>query len=266
MKRLHYLIIIIISLFSISCTHLGEVDNNIFCADELSSTEENASKYNAAIATYQAVAKNNLSIWDADFLATNQLLATALKEFRLGKRGQLARQIKLTGKSAQEIHGLLLSKKFSHKQVPLKVRRDDENYWLKDGGITEDINDPNLVLMDIYVHNDGSMIRIKSFGIPDASGLVELRRMPHASKSVLKNLCKGKNCTQDTSFNNEAFKVTDEGFPIPKSSSPQAGLKLPYDNSSEFGKMLNEVVMDTNAVLGHINLGTKCKDNALIIK
>ena len=146
------------------------------------------------------------------------------------------------------------------------MRGDDKNYWLKDGGITEDINDPNLVLMDIYVHRDGSMIRIKSFGVPDASGVLEPRRMPHASKSVLKNLCKGKNCTQDTSFNNEAFKVTDEGFPVPKSSSPQAGLKLPYNNDDEIGKMLNAVVMDTNAVLSHINLGTKCKDNALIIK
>ncbi len=258
MNVLHYLIIIIISLFSISCTHLHEVKDSVFCADELSNTEENSYKYNAAITTYQAVAKNNQSIWDADFLASDQLLATALKEFRLGKRGQLAKQIKLTGKSAHELHSWLLSKKFSHQQVPLKVRGDDKNYWLKDGGVTEDINDPNLVLMDIYVHKDGSMVRIKSSGIPDSSGLVESRRMPHASKSVLKSLCTGKNCTQDTSFNNEAFKVTDEGFPLPKSPSPQAGLKLPYDNSTEFGKMLNEVVMDTNATLSHINLNSGC--------
>lgn len=271
MIRPDYVLLFAISLFSIACTPQQKLngdksDKKIFCVEELSKAEEDSFKYNLVIATYQAITKNNSSIWDADFIASDKLTADALKEFHLSKRGILARHLKLAGKSADEIHNLLIGKKFSHMKVPLKVRGDDEKYWLKDGSTTQNINDPKLVLMDIYVHKDGSMVRVKPFGVPDLSGLIEPRRMPHVSKSVLKKLCQKAECTPDTSFVNEAFKITDEGFPVPKSSSRQGGLKLPYDGSTELGKMYNEVIMSTNAALSHINLGMDCRIEQLITK
>lgn len=241
----------------------AEASSPSFCIAEPSTNEKDSLIYNVVINTYIASAKDvedPESIWDKSFIKKDPELALALEEYKTNKRGHMVKKLRVAGLNAKQIHDILLKQGFEHERKPLHIPKNHNIYWLKDGTITNDENHKNIVPIDIYIHKDGSMVRVKPFGIPDKQAKV-FRREAHISKAVLKILpcdCINRECKYDTSFQNEAFKVSELGYPLPKRPSLKAGLKLPYNNSTYLGRKLNAVVSTTVSNLGHIRLATDC--------
>jgi hypothetical protein len=161
------------------------------------------------------------SLWDQDTVRRNPNLKQALKEYSEGKRGMSVRHLTLSNKAPQTIHYELINKGFKHSRVPLAVNANEtkkKSYWCKDGSTTNTKLSKRLVYMDTYSHTDGGLVRVKPHGIPDPRNP---RPQPHAAKSVLLNT----KAPYDSSWQNEAFKVSEEGYPVPKAPTKDAGLK-----------------------------------------
>ncbi len=146
-------------------------------------------------------------VWNQQVLSTNKNLADALGEYSKNKRGLSVRNLRLADKTPEQVYGILLINGFHYNRMAL-----------------------GAVPQDIYAHPDGGMVRIKPEGFLGKYGTKVRRPQPHVSKSVLLNLklvCSGQNvpCHMDTSLKNEGFKVTELGEPVPKTPSPEFGLK-----------------------------------------
>ncbi|MEW5851768.1 MAG: hypothetical protein AB2A00_23465 [Myxococcota bacterium] len=184
-----------------------------------------------------------------------QSVSARLDEYAAGKAGASVRALELQGKDAATLHAELLAAGFQHRREPLKgpmrPRQVGEQdgvpvYARTDGGRTTNPADPliameqtyvradgtrttspddNVVPHDIYVHPaDGGMVRIKPQGDPSSP----MRPQPHASKAVLlrgSGVAGRFDVERDTGWNNEAFKVTNDGHPVPKAPQPHFGLR-----------------------------------------
>src|SRR5262249_21967657 len=148
-------------------------------------------------------------------------------------------------KTPEALHEELLAKGFEHQREPLAAGKDpatgQQLYKKMDGTRTTNPNDPDIVPHDIYTHPDGGMVRIKPEGDPGPG----IRPEPHASKSVLFDSKKG------TGFDNEAFKVTNDGNAVPKSPNKDAGMKQAPPGSS--GNFENQGFKDTVMTQAHTN-------------
>lgn len=201
-------------------------------------------------------------LWSQTYLKEHPELETALKEYDQEKRAQSLRGIKLRGKTTQELHEELLDKGFAYYTKPLRVSGPDKKlFWKLDGSTTSNPRDPNVVLQMIYVHSDGSMVRVKPAGVPDKKGEYP-RRHPHAIKAVLlkfnRDKCRGRRCAYDTSFANEAFKVNRFNQPTPKSPKESSGLYLQGFKIDANQENLMNYAKDVVMELAHTNLFSKC--------
>lgn len=228
--------------------------------------DENASqKYTTVIQLYKATFKDpqdSESVWDQGYLQHNPHVLEAIHDFRKGRRAQTLKHVNLEGKTAQELHKELLSLGFFWTKSPLRASFKKQTYWLIDGKTTKDLHHKNIVYLHFYIHADGSLVRIKAAGIPDFRGK-HPRRAAHAVKVVLlntdSNLCQKTVCQYDTSYQNEAFKVTNENQPVPKAPSPKFGLKLPQSaRSIAMDKQWARVIKNAVMNLAHTNLKTNC--------
>ena len=196
-------------------------------------------------------------------------------------------QFQLGGKSAEEIHGELMSLGFAHNRAPLNGRPqpkivDRENgrpvYATRGGGETFDPRDrdivmertyvrengslalspdePNLIMQDLYVHPDGGMVRVKAQGDPSSL----MRPEPHASRSVLLEPSSpdGRfDVLYDSGWRNEGFKVDDEGNPAPKAPNAAFGMRTPRPPHGQLAtRAKNYGTAFTDALMSavHINL------------
>jgi hypothetical protein len=162
-----------------------------------------------------------LSVWDKNTLNSNPQLSQALKEYTEGKRGLSVKNLSVENKTPQYIHHKLLHAGFNHQRIPFVVNPNDKvkHYWRLDGSKTSLANAKGIVCMDVYSHKDGGIVRVKPLGVPDPKNP---RPQPHAAKSVALD----PNNYNLTSWQNEAFKVTNDGQPVPKAPSREFGLKL----------------------------------------
>ncbi len=168
------------------------------------------------------------SIWNQEVLSTKSHLREAIESYMKGERGKSIQDIKITGKKPDELHKELIAAGFTHERLPLKAPKQDRNYkyWRRDGTKTSDPQDAQVVPMDIYAHPDGGLIRVKPEGTPSPK---YSHAVPQASKSVVYNLKPKEDQPLDTRYPNEAFKVTDEGMPLPKGLSPKTGMRFIHD-------------------------------------
>lgn len=205
------------------------------------------------------VPKSVADIWDFSSL---QPLQNLVNQFNRGEIGAKAKNLKLRGLRADAIHALLMNDGFRHRRVALVVGAGEGNlYWRKSGekqvGVpTED----TMLPMDIYDAPDGSVIRIKAWGIPDPTGKTP-RTFPHISKSVVFDRNESCvlfvfDCHINTTWENEAFKVSDTGAAIPKSPNIKDGMKVPPNLSNEAKNRWIDNVM-TEA---HIDLPVQYSD------
>ncbi len=160
-------------------------------------------------------------------------LQQRLANFAQGRIGTQAAQLRLVNMTAPRIHTLLIAAGFRHQRVPLVVNptAEPKQYWLQDGShTTHPETAATVVAMDIYDHPDGSIVRVKPWGVPDRHGKTP-RPQPHTSKAVAFDATQHCMlwwfaCHIDTSWENEAFKVSDLGIPLPKSPTAEQGLLL----------------------------------------
>ena len=182
------------------------------------------------------------------------------------KRGQSLRKIKPKSYSADTLNSELESLGFIKKTVALSASFKPARWWLTNGGKTDKKNHPEVVPMTIYVHKDGSMVRVKPQGIPDSSDTA-LRRRPHFVRSVLLkpdfDLCNHRTCEPDSSWENEAFKVTEDFIPVPKAPARQYGMNLEIHPVAGTQKeRFNEVLKDLSMEMVHQSLQINCENNS----
>lgn len=146
--------------------------------------------------------KDPESAWRHKFLEQPQQkkLKKALEDFENKKRGQSVVSWTFQRQRPEEIHQELLQKGFTHKREPITLA--------KHGKIKHPI--------DFYLYKDGGVIRIKPEGTP-IPGIISPE--PQLSKIVLFDNAK------NTSFKNEAFKISTFGKPIPKSPASKQGFR-----------------------------------------
>lgn len=202
------------------------------------------------------------NVWDFSSNPSLERTQKILSDFKQGRIGAKARMLQLRNLSAKEIHMLLIKEGFRHQRVPLLVGSGETNrYWLKSG--ETQVGPPTretMLAMDIYDAPDGSVVRVKAWGIPDKSGKTP-RTFPHLSKSVVFDKSEECelfffNCHLKVTWENEAFKVSDNGEPIPKSPNPRDGMKIPQGLSTADTKRWIDEVMDQ----AHIDLPVEYKD------
>lgn len=128
--------------------------------------------------------------------------------------GQSVKKLDVSGKTPEELHEMLTSQGFQHKRETLS----------------------NGEPMDFYLHPDGGMVRVK----PEGDSANKFRSQPHVSKSVRLRL------DEDTSFDNEAFKVTNDGVATPAAPSAEKGMRgaAPGSNSSAENNSFKDVPME----------------------
>lgn len=167
-----------------------------------------------------------------------------LDDFASGKpgSGQSVKNLDLAGKTPQQIHDELIAKGFTLQ----KDKNGNREMIL--GCIDGDA--PYPTPHDIYLHPDGGMVRVK----PEGHLGNPLRPEPHVSKSVLidpksvlKDPEKGTE-RPNTEWANEAFKVTNDGYAVPK--APSSGNGMRNDLSSELQVGYHDQVMEA----AHTNL------------
>lgn len=202
------------------------------------------------------------SLWEQAYIERHDALRTALIEYEQRRRGQSLREIELTGRTAEEIHKDLLSRDFVYFTKPLAVSgMSEKEFWRLDGTKTTDPRDKNVVLQYIYVHQDGSLIRVKAAGIPDQEGS-HPRREPHAIKAVLLKFNPQKFVKDkpyyDTSFRNEAFKVNRYDMPSPKMPQNEAGFTLASIGVHIGTDRLMRHAQDVAMSLVHMTLNHAC--------
>lgn len=236
-----------------------------FCYKTSNKDENSAQKYTHVIQLYKATFKDPQdpeSVWDQDYLQHNPHVLQAIYDFKKGLRAQTLKRVNLEGKTALELHKELINLGFLWIKHPLRASFKKQTYWLMNGETTKDPHHKNIVYLHFYIHSDGSLVRLKAAGVPDFRGK-HPRRAAHAVKVVLlnvdPNLCQKKNCHYDTSYQNEAFKVTNDNQPVPKAPTPKFGLKIPKNlGGSSMDKQQVRLIQNAVMNLAFTNLKTNC--------
>jgi len=151
------------------------------------------------------------SIWDKEYLNRDQELAEIIKKFMTGDYAAKARKLNFDGMSKEQIIKKLLSENFVKKTPEEKV--DELLGRAKDREVQDN--------GETYVATDGSLIRIK-----EASKYRYNRPQAYIVKAALKNP------TSPPTWQNEAFKITKDGYPVPKGPKQSQGLKIHAPNTS----------------------------------
>ena len=239
-----------------------------YCVVKPNHTEAQNEKLRMGLAVFRATLQRfdaEQSVWRRDYLEKHPAIVKALNEFEAGKIGHSLQTISFEGKTAEQLHQELLAKEFRWITKPLSAPTQGRRrqYWKVDGKKTTDPRDKNVVLVHLYVHQDGSLIRIKAAGVPDPKGRCP-RRAPHDIKSVLLNFnpasCEKGVCKYDTTESNEAFKVTEDNRHIPKAPTEAAGFKIPIVGHSSHARKLKQVAGDMLMELSHTPLKTVCPE------
>lgn len=237
------------------------------CLNKLNEKEKETQKFRLAIDVFKAANRSYTDpegLWNQQYLQENSEVSQALKEFSNGKRGQSLKNLHPEKKTVQDLHLELVKSGFTWKMVPLLVDQGgDKKYWKLDGAQTTNEKDPDVVMMHIYIHADGGMVRIKASGIPDKTAKYP-KRLPHVVMAVLKkidpSLCHGTLCNYDTSYDNEAFKVTREGVAGPKAPTLKYGFRPLFKETTPYAKEQNNLAEDFYMDLVHTLLKINCPD------
>jgi hypothetical protein len=147
------------------------------------------------------------------------------------RKGKSLKDLKVAGKIGEPLHKELEAKGFVLQDREGRLKDFNRatgqmEYILRDSTFTTDLEVAKKkgVPQYIYVHEDGGMVRVKPEGTPGN----QVRNEPNVSKSVLYKVEFDKHGkVVDTSFENEAFKVDEDGRVTAK--QPTVGVKFGPD-------------------------------------
>lgn len=153
------------------------------------------------------------SVWDQEFLKRDTEMANSIKKYQENQYAKKSKTLVLAKLTKDDIVSKLLSEGF----VKIDGRKKlDTSQNEIDAKSAED-----KVPGEIYTHSDGSMVRLK-----DAYASRKYRPQAYVTKSALKDP------NGSTSWDNEAFKVTNDGYAVPKSPYQKYGMKIHSPASS----------------------------------
>lgn len=169
------------------------------------------------------------AIWDFDILNTSQdgkaLILTLLAYLR-GERASSLNKVPIYEIKSLSIKNDAISRGYKCGVEKMKFDSSGDSYLTPQG--TKSMNPEDAASFINCLNPDGGSIRIKNNGTPKKpTDPTNMDHGPVVDKSVL---YLGK--TEDT-FETEAFKVSDKGLPLPKSTTPQSGLKTFTSQSNE---------------------------------
>jgi hypothetical protein len=158
-----------------------------------------------------------------------------VRAFEAGAVAASVKSLALSGRTAAEVHADLLGKGFLLRREPMLARRGRQGQplWLRrGGGTTAAANDPEVALVDVYVHSDGAIVRLYLVGDPRRP-LARDAEAPWATVGVLlvpptlwTDAATGEQTLEvDLSPSNEVSWVTEQGHAIPRSGRAAHGLK-----------------------------------------
>lgn len=185
-----------------------------------------------------------------------------LAAFRRGEIGRSVASVRLAGETVSAVTATLTQAGFHYRREPLAAERTAGGapmYRRADGTAATDPNDPNVVPVDVFVHADGGFVKVFPVGDPRRR-VVPVAGAPVAIKGVLfQRPSFGRNATGapevdvDTTFLNEAFRVTDGGEPLPKSRRAIYGLGYNPKSMLESYEFAEGVVAETVLLLASPN-------------
>lgn len=179
---------------------------------------------------------NQNGIWDPQFLSQNSQIAKMLDQFQ---KGSLCSDLKTLDNQrlthAQITHTLKKSGYKCYKK-PLTVDSNgSRSLFLKVNGIeTPNSGEDGVAWQEVCVQpRQGCVVRLKMDGFPRSK-----RSGPHSTKAVLLD----KN-GDPSRYENEAFKITFQGVPVPKGPEARFGLSAcPYYQSSHCKRWVNAIM------------------------
>ena len=165
-------------------------------------------------------------IWNTSLTPRTE---AAIQSYRMGALGRSVQSLNLMNKAVAEVRQDLLRRGFKLEQSVIRDVRTGKPVLNPTTG--------KELPMEIWIHPDGGMVRIKPEGDPTS----RFRPQPHLSVSVLYPPgASGHN------FNNEAFKVDASGNPLPKWAADASN---PFGAETPAGKKW----LDDLASRTHIN-------------
>lgn len=171
------------------------------------------------------------SVWKEEYLNDNEEVKNNISNFISGNYAQNILKIYEPSMTVDKLKEKLKSLGFQKKEPEGRVddllgRSKDRLY--QDSG-------------EIYVSKDGSMVKIKSYSKSRLQ-----RPQQHYILSVLKNP------EGPVTWQNESFKITKNGIPVPKGPRSNHGIKISPPNSS--GNSENKGWIEYILEETHINL------------
>jgi len=170
----------------------------------------------------QAIERQDLlAIWDFDTLSTSQdgkNIIFTLLAYLQGERASSLNKVPTYEIKSLSIENEAISKGYKCDIEKMKFDASGDSYLTPQG--TKSTNPEDAASFINCLNVDGGSIRIKNNGTPKKpTDPTNMDHGPIVDKSVL-YLGKG----EDT-YETEAFKISDKGIPLPKSTTPQSGLK-----------------------------------------
>lgn len=184
------------------------------------------------------------SLWDPKFLETHQAIKEKIVKFEKGNLCNILRQLDNKNLTYKQISTQLKSLGFSCIVRPLAVDPSAKTlrYLKINNTTTQNPAEKGVAYQEIYQHplQPECVVRIKKDGFPLAK-----RSLPHSTKSILVDTTKDPG-----SFENEAFKVSSQGHPLPKGPSENLGLKkCPYGQNRKCNQWVDAIMDEAHPLL-----------------
>lgn len=143
------------------------------------------------------------------------------RRYLLSDWGRSVRFLDLTGMTPTDVHGRLVNAGFRGRRVPMLGPRGRAERQLvtSAGALTADVTHAERLFEHVYLHPDGGVVRMFPDGAP-CDGLA--LRQPCARKSVL---VREPERAAMVGLEVEAFAVSKDGRPLPKSPCAEHGLR-----------------------------------------
>ena len=169
---------------------------------------------------------NEGGVFNLEHEGVNAHLPETLDAYDKAQIGNSVRDYSVANKTASQIDKeLRTDPDWFHKSRPMTAGTNERGrtiYATKGGGTTLNPRSPRVLKQEFYQNVDGGQIKVKPDGSPGGKG-------PDVSKSVVFDapaLTKsGRLKKMDTSKDNEAFKVTEDGAAVPKDTRSSSGME-----------------------------------------
>ncbi len=182
----------------------------------VNNTKRRVSIKSLAIGATKAMSAINKSpfsdegVWDSNTLNNEQELSELLHKFIQNQYALKAKTLNLQNKTKDDLVNILLTEGFEKKNPDgvMKILSKSKDRELQDPG-------------EIYQHPDGSVVKIR-----DYSDKRKFRPQAYVLKYAVRNP------EGPPTWQNEIFKISIEGNPIPKAPKSEYGMKMKAPESS----------------------------------